>query len=76
MREELQKHFTSLGIPLEAVIFTVRGRAYSLIMPPVFESTGEDSNRRRRELSWLAAGHRVHLPGSTAASLLKPSILW
>ncbi len=38
--------------------------------------TREDSNRRSRELSWLAAGHKVHLPGSTAASLLKPSILW
>ena len=33
--------------------------------------TGEDSNWRRRELSWLAAGHRVHLPGSTAASLFE-----
>ena len=44
VREELQKRLTSLGIPLEAVIFTVRGRAYSLIMPPVFESTHEGSN--------------------------------
>ena len=42
VREELQKRLTSLGIPLEAVIFTVRGRAYSLIMPPVFESTRLD----------------------------------
>ena len=37
VREELQKQLTSLDVPLEAVIFTVRPRAYPLIMPPVFE---------------------------------------
>ena len=44
--------------------------------PPLLQSTREDSNRRLGELSWLAAGHRVHLSGSTAASPLKPSISW
>ena len=39
-------------------------------------STRRGSNRRLRELSWLAAGHTVHLSGSTAGSLLNPSILW
>ena len=48
VREELQKRLTSLGIPLEAVIFTVRGRAYSLIMPPVFESTRLDKIKNLR----------------------------
>ena len=38
--------------------------------------TREDSNRRCRELSWLAAGHRIHVSVSTSGSLLKPSILW
>ena len=36
VREELQKRLAPLGIPLEAVIVTVRGRAYPLIVPPVF----------------------------------------
>ena len=50
VREELQKRLTSLGIPLEAVIFTVRGRAYSLIMPPVFESTRLDKIKNLHSL--------------------------
>ena len=37
VRRELQKRLTSLGVPLEAVVFTVRGRAYPLNMPLVFE---------------------------------------
>ena len=51
VRRELQKRLTLQGVPLEAVVYTVRGRAYPLIGPPVFECVPSETFDPAKELS-------------------------
>ena len=73
VREELQKRLTSLGVPLDAVIFTVRGRAYPLIMPPVFECVPAEVIDPATGLSTPGFGGLYVDSGIAYVYLLEPS---
>ena len=73
VREELQKSLTLLGVPLEAVIFTVRPRAYPLIMPPVFECIPPEVIDPATGLSTPGFGGYYFDSGIAYVYLLEPS---
>ena len=73
VREELQKRLTSLGVPLDAVIFTVRPRAYPLIMPPVFECAPAEVIDPATGLSTPGFGGLYVDSGIAYVYLLEPS---
>ena len=73
VREELQKRLTSLGVPLDAVIFTVRPRAYPLIMPPVFECVPAEVIDPATGLSTPGFGGLYVDSGIAYVYLLEPS---
>ena len=73
VREELQKRLTSLGVPLDAVIFTVRPRAYPLIMPPVFECVPSEVIDPATGLSTPGFGGLYVDSGIAYVYLLEPS---
>ena len=73
VREELQKRLTSLGVPLDAVIYTVRARAYPLIMPPVFECIPPETVDPATGLSTSGFGGYYFDSGIAYVYLLEPS---
>ena len=73
VREELQKQLTPLGIPLEAIIVTVRGRAYPLITPPVFECIPPETVDPVTGLSTPGFGGLYFDSGIAYVYLLEPS---
>ena len=73
VREELQKRLTSLSVPLEAVIFTVRPRAYPLIIPTVFECIPSETVDPVTGLSTPGFGGLYVDSGIAYVYLLEPS---
>ena len=73
VREELQKQLTPLGIPLEAIIVTVRGRVYPLITPPVFECIPSETVDPVTGLSTPGFGGLYFDSGIAYVYLLEPS---
>ena len=73
VREELQKQLTPLGIPLEAITITVRGRAYPLITPPVFECIPPETVDPVTGLSTPGFGGLYFDSGIAYVYLLEPS---
>ena len=73
VRQELQKRLTLLGVPLDAVIFTVRGRAYPLIMQPVFECIPPEVIDPATGLSTPGFGGYYFDSGIAYVYLLEPS---
>ena len=72
VREELQKRLTSLGVPLRAVVFTVRARPYPN-MPSVFECIPPEVIDPATGLSELGFGGYYFDSGIANVYLLEPS---
>ena len=73
VREELQKHITPLGIPLEAITITVRRRALPLITPSVFECIPPETVDPVTGLSTPGFGGLYLDSGIAYVYLLEPS---
>ena len=73
VRQELQKRLTLLGVPLDAVIFTVRPRAYPLLVLPPYECIPPEVIDPATGLSTPGFGGYYFDSGIAYVYLLEPS---